>query len=66
LTPTYDKGAQMRAVKPGPEEQQVPDPPSTSPPAFGPIEQLKELGELREQGILTEEEFTAEKRTLLS
>ncbi|HEY2208130.1 MAG TPA: SHOCT domain-containing protein [Gaiellaceae bacterium] len=56
----------MRAAKPGPEEQQVPDPPATSPPAFGPMEQLKELGELREQGILTEEEFTAEKKKLLS
>jgi hypothetical protein len=30
------------------------------------MEQLKELGELREQGILTEEEFTAEKKKLLS
>ena len=56
----------MRAAKPGPEEQPVPDPPPTSPPAFGPIEHLKELGELREQGILTEEEFTAEKKKLLS
>jgi hypothetical protein len=66
LTPTYDKRAQMRVVKPGPEEQQAPHPPPTSQPAFGPIEQLKELGELREQGILTEEEFTAEKKKLLS
>ena len=66
LTPTYDGRAHMRAAKPGPEEQPVPDPPPTSPPAFGPIEHLKELGELREQGILTEEEFTAEKKKLLS
>ncbi len=29
------------------------------------IEQIKELSELREQGILTEEEFTAEKKKLL-
>ena len=28
-------------------------------------EQLKELAELREQGILTEEEFAAEKKKLL-
>ena len=34
-------------------------------PAFDPVEQLKELGELREHGILTEEEFTDEKRKLL-
>jgi Short C-terminal domain len=30
-----------------------------------PIEQIKELQELREQGILTEEEFAAEKKKLL-
>jgi hypothetical protein len=52
-------------VKPGPEEQGPPDPPPTSKLAFDPIEQLRELGELREQGILTEEEFTAEKKKLL-
>jgi Short C-terminal domain len=51
-------------VKPGPEEQAARDPP-TSEPEFDPIEQPRELGELREQGILTEEEFTAEKKKLL-
>jgi hypothetical protein len=30
-----------------------------------PLEQIKELAELREQGILTEEEFAAEKKRLL-
>jgi hypothetical protein len=30
-----------------------------------PIEQIKELDELRAQGILTDEEFTAEKKKLL-
>jgi hypothetical protein len=34
-------------------------------PAQDPVEQIKELSELREQGILTEEEFAAEKKTLL-
>jgi hypothetical protein len=34
-------------------------------PAADPIEQLKQLNELREQGVLTEEEFAAEKRKLL-
>jgi hypothetical protein len=29
------------------------------------IERLRQLGELREQGILTEDEFTAEKRRVL-
>jgi hypothetical protein len=36
-------------------------------PAAGPstIDQLKELGELKSQGILTEEEFAAQKAKLL-
>jgi Short C-terminal domain len=33
--------------------------------AVDPLEQIKELAELREQGILTEEEFAAEKKRLL-
>jgi hypothetical protein len=35
-----------------------------APPAE-PVERVKELDELREQGILTEEEFAAEKKKLL-
>jgi len=34
-------------------------------PGEDPIEQVKQLSELREQGVLTEEEFTAEKRRVL-
>jgi Short C-terminal domain len=33
--------------------------------AEGTVEQIRELAELREQGVLTEEEFTAEKKRLL-
>jgi len=52
------------------EEQQAAQqaPPQAAPPAAGaasPIEQLKELGELKAQGILTEEEFAAQKAKLL-
>jgi hypothetical protein len=38
-----------------------------SPPEAGPapVDQLDQLHELREQGILTEEEFSAEKKKLL-
>jgi len=50
-------------------EQQAPPPQAAAPaPAAGgssPIEQLKELGELKAQGILTEEEFAAQKAKLL-
>ena len=56
------RGAQAR------QDEQLapkPHPPRPAEPAFDPVEQLKELAELREQGILTEEEFTAEKKKLL-
>lgn len=47
------------------EAQQAPDQPA--PAATGPpIEQLKELANLKEQGVLTEEEFAAQKAKLLS
>ena len=34
--------------------------------AADPVEQLKELGELRDKGVLTEEEFAAQKAKLLA
>jgi hypothetical protein len=46
-----------------------PDPGYAEPPpaaaAADPIEQLKELGQLHAQGILTDEEFAAQKAKLL-
>lgn len=39
--------------------------PSTSGGEQSVIDQLKQLGELKEQGILTEEEFAAQKAKLL-
>ena len=52
------------------QQQQAPPPPQAPPPAAGgigndAIEQLKELGALKEQGILTEEEFKAQKAKIL-
>jgi hypothetical protein len=49
------------------EQQAAPPPPQAAPAGGGssPIEQLKELGELKAQGILTEEEFAAQKAKLL-
>ncbi len=51
-------------------QQQAPPPPPAAPaaPAGGssvPIEQLKQLAELKEQGVLTDAEFAAEKAKLL-
>ena len=53
------------------EQQQAPAPAPAAPaaPAAGgqsTIDQLKELGELKAQGILTEEEFAAQKAKLLN
>jgi hypothetical protein len=54
------------------EAQQAPAPvaaaPAAAPAAGGQstIDQLKELGELKAQGILTEEEFAAQKAKLLN
>ncbi|NNJ46372.1 MAG: SHOCT domain-containing protein [Acidimicrobiia bacterium] len=51
------------------EEQQAvaPPPPAAAPPppAEDPYEQLQKLGELRDQGILTEDEFAAKKAEVL-
>jgi hypothetical protein len=43
-------------------------PPQAAAPPAGPdpIQQLKELGELRDKGVLTEEEFAAQKAKLLA
>jgi hypothetical protein len=48
--------------EPEPEQQYAPPPPE---PAPDPIEQLKQLGELHTQGILTDEEFAAQKAKIL-
>jgi hypothetical protein len=53
------------------EEQSAPaymaaEPPPPAAPAPDPIEQLKELAELHTQGILTDEEFAAQKAKILN
>jgi hypothetical protein len=50
-------------------EEQAP-PPAAPPPAAPPapesrIDQLRELGELKAQGVLTDQEFEAEKARIL-
>jgi hypothetical protein len=51
----------MAPVEPQQYEQAPPPPPA----AADPIEQLKEMAALRDQGILTDEEFAAQKAKLL-
>lgn len=65
-----DRDAQIVAQREQAYEQQVaPQPPPAAPTqAAGPadtIEQLKALAELKAQGVLTEEEFAAQKAKIL-
>ena len=67
----YD--AQMAQQQPPPPPQQpvYQQPPPPPPPAGGgisndAIQQLKELAALKEQGILTEQEFGAQKAKILA
>jgi hypothetical protein len=55
----------------GPDPYAEPEPtyaapaPAAAAPAADPIQQLKDLAALKEQGILTEEEFAAQKAKIL-
>ena len=60
----YEQGAQQAYQQP---QYAEPAPAQAAPaqPAADPIEQLKQLAELKAQGILTEEEFAAQKAKIL-
>jgi hypothetical protein len=60
-------GQQAYAQQPDPYQQQSQQyaPPPPAEPAEDPVQQLRELAKLRDDGILTEEEFAAEKRKIL-
>ena len=47
-----------------PEPSYAPPPPAAAAP--DPIQQIKELAELHKQGILTDEEFAAQKAKILA
>jgi hypothetical protein len=46
-------------------QQQPAPPPPAAAAAPDPIERLKELGQLHEQGVLTDQEFAAQKAKIL-
>jgi putative oligomerization/nucleic acid binding protein len=48
-----------------PQYAEPPPPPPPAAPAPDPIAQLKELAALKDQGILTEEEFAEQKAKIL-
>jgi hypothetical protein len=47
-------------------QQQYEEAPAAAAPAADPLEQLKQLGELKAQGVLTEAEFEAQKAKILA
>jgi Short C-terminal domain len=56
-------GAQETYDEPPPQQQYAPPPPAE--PEVDPIAQLKELAALHTDGVLTDEEFAAQKRKIL-
>jgi hypothetical protein len=48
-----------------PQYQQPPPPPPAAAPSDDPVERLTELAQLRDRGILTDEEFAAAKAKVL-
>ena len=63
--PTQYGGAPQQAYAAPPEPQYAPNPPPAAPSQADVINQLKQLGELRDAGVLTEEEFAGQKAKLL-
>ena len=47
-------------------QQAAPQQAAPAEPAADPIQQLKELGELHQSGVLTDEEFAAQKAKILN
>jgi Short C-terminal domain len=58
------QGQRWAAQEEQPQFQQAAPAPAAAPSST--IDQLKELGELKAQGVLTEEEFAAQKAKLLA
>jgi len=48
------------------QEQQYQEPAPAAAPAADPLEQLKQLGELKASGVLTDAEFEAQKAKILA
>lgn len=62
-----NRWANQEQPPPQPEQQKVAPPqPAPAAPAPDPFAQLKELGELHAQGVLTDDEFAAQKAKILA
>jgi hypothetical protein len=56
---------EAQSYEPPPQQYAPPPPPPPGDVASDPIQQLKDLAALRDQGVLTEEEFAAQKARIL-
>jgi hypothetical protein len=64
-----NRWAAQEAPAPPPQQYAAPPPAVAPPPASGGegrVEKLKDLAALKEQGVLTDEEFAAEKARILA
>ena len=57
--------AQDEAIQDNAYQQAAPPPSAAGGMSAGAIDELKQLGQLHEQGILTDEEFAAQKAKIL-
>jgi hypothetical protein len=57
---------QEEAQEPQQQQQYAPPPPAPAAPPADPIQKLKDLADLKQQGILTDEEFAAQKAKILA
>jgi hypothetical protein len=61
-----ERDAQSAAQRDQAYQEQTAQPAPAAPAAADPLEQLKTLGELKAQGVLTEAEFAAQKAKILA
>jgi Short C-terminal domain len=65
-TAVSNRVSRRQAARWAQEDQQMQPQTAQAAPTADPIEQLKQLGELHESGVLTDEEFAAQKAKLLA
>ncbi len=61
-----DRWSQEDQGQPQEQQYQEPAPAPAAAPAADPLEQLKQLGELKAAGVLTDAEFEAQKAKILA
>ena len=60
------QGQRWAAQEAPPQQDAAPPPPAPAPAPESRLDKLKDLADLKQQGVLTEEEFAAEKARILA